>query len=61
MDELKLTREDMLALIANSKLSPAGKRRAFLKLGVETEYQPHQGKREIERRRRLVGKSTLSA
>ena len=51
-----LTREDMLTLVANSSLSPAGKRRAFAKLGVVTDYQPHQGKRECERRARNAAK-----
>jgi len=52
MDELKLSRMDMVTLITNSNLAPAGKRKALRKLGIETEYQPHQGKREIERRKR---------
>lgn len=45
-----LTRDDMLTLVANSSLSPAGKRRAFRQLGVVTEYQPHEGERERQRR-----------
>lgn len=32
--------------------SPAAKRKALLKLGVKTEYVPHQGAREIARRMR---------
>ena len=50
-----LTRDDMLTLVANSSLSPAGKRRAFRQLGVVTEYQPHQGAREQARRQKRAG------
>ena len=53
----ELTREDMLTLVANSSLSPAGKRKAFKRLGVVTEYQPHQGARECARRKRQAGKN----
>jgi hypothetical protein len=55
VDDLKLTRLDMATLVQNSSLSPAGKRKALAKLGVDTEYQPHQGKRETERRKRQHG------
>ena len=38
------------AVVARKDLSPAGKRRVLKNLGVDTEYSPHQGKREMERR-----------
>jgi hypothetical protein len=36
--------------IAKSDLSPFAKRMALRAIGVEAEYQPHQGKREMARR-----------
>jgi hypothetical protein len=36
--------------IAKSDLSPFAKRMALRAIGVEVEYQPHQGKREMARR-----------
>ena len=51
-----LSREDLAVLVANSSLSPAAKRKAFKHLGILTSYQPHQGKREIERRTRNAAK-----
>jgi len=49
-------RAELMTLIANSKMTPAGKRKAFLKLGVQSEYQPHQGARERARRLRRLSK-----
>ena len=47
----KLTRQQAIRLLAESKLPPAAKRKALLRLQVRTEYVPHQGKREMERRK----------
>jgi len=49
-----ISREDLLALVANSSLPPAGKRKAFGSLGVVVEYQPHQGEKEKKRRLKLI-------
>ncbi len=44
--------QQAMRVIADAPLSPAAKRKLLLSKGVVTEYQPHQGKREIERRRK---------
>lgn len=46
-----MTLQDAIKIVANNpRLSPSEKRKALLKLGVQTEYQSHQGKKEMARR-----------
>lgn len=46
----------MVTLVVHSSLSPAGKRKALAKLGIVTDYQPHQGAKECARRMRNAAK-----
>jgi hypothetical protein len=56
-----MTKAQQVQAIAKSDLSPFAKRMALRAIGVEAEYQPHQGKREIERRLKRMSKTQQAA
>lgn len=45
-----MRRDELIKAIRDSEMSPSEKRKSLLKIGVKTEYIPHQGKGEMARR-----------
>lgn len=45
-----MKRDELIKQIAESSDVPSNKRKALKLLGVDAEYQPHQGKKEMARR-----------
>lgn len=46
----------LFAAIRDSELSPSEKRRALKHIGIDSEYMPHNGKREMARRAKFWAK-----
>lgn len=57
-----MNRDQLIRQIAASSDTPSNKRKALALLGVESEYLPHQGKKEMARRvKKMQVKSIGSA
>lgn len=52
-----MTREEAIKIIAAAPGSPAAKRKMLKRHGLLVDYQPHQGKREMERRKRRMNQN----
>lgn len=52
-----MKRAELIKQIADSSDTDVNKRKALALLGVKTEYLPHQGKKEMARRRKKIQKA----